>query len=951
MKAFIRPLFQHRFIRLASYIYLAYLLVCVLVISPLLTWGSGKLYQQQTGRTLEHGVVSFNPFTLAITARNLQDKNSDGSVFWSTDRLALNLSLLQSLSHLNYTLDSISIDNVYLHPQIVKNGKWNFEDILQHQKSLKPVDTKQPTQTGKPLALAINTIVLSSATLEFSDAQQSTAFHTRLENIRFSLNNFSTNNNQNQTYDLHAGKPESGEIILTGHLHTDNTQGELLLSNINLLPVWQYFKSDLNFTLEAAKLNGKSQFDLQWKDNFNWSIKQSELSLTNTKLRSGKKDARNAELSLAKLQLKNISAASRNQLVAIANAQLDGLQLGSWNQGADTGLARAFSLKNTTPANDTNKPWEFVINSFALNNGAIDWKAGELNNHQFKVRQLNLTANKIDSRSTTPASLKASATIDDTATISVDGGFNMTTLNGDFSSSLQAFPIETLKPLIAPYLKADIFTGQMATNAEWQIRNAELLQIISQGTVTNLKVGPLADAQEILTGNSLTWSDAQIKIGEQSIDVPLLEVSGLDSRLVITSEGKTNFETLLPVTVATPDAAQTTPAAEEKSWSFALHKFILEKSSFRFHDESLMPNFVAVVQNFGGTLTELSSDNNKPAQFKFNGDVDGYAPVSLQGKTQPFLAQPQLDAQLNFENIDLGNFSGYSSTYAGWKIERGLLSANLHYRLNKGLIVGDNHIEMDQLQLGDRVENANTMDVPLRLALALITDANGVATLDINVSGNPNDPNFDMGKIVRAAFSNTLNKIIKSPFKLLANLVGSKEDLGYLPFNSGSPRLLATATRKLNALHEAMIKRPELRIELRGFYDQKTDYRGIQVEHIKPILLESGLSNADIKAKNEQWQDVVDEHYKKLDIEHDRNATADEKYERWLQTVVVTPEDLVNLAGARSLNAKQFLVQHLKLDSGRVLINSNLDCSDTEMCSRRIVKLELSDSNQTLIGP
>lgn len=383
MKAFIRPLFQHRFIRLASYTYLAYLLVCVLIISPLLTWGLGKLYQQQTGRNLEHGLVSLNPFNLAITAHNLQDNNPDGSLLWSTDRLTLNLSLLQSLAHLSYTLDEIAIDNLFLHPQIVKNGKWNFEDILQHQKTLASTATKPSTPAEKPIAVAINNIVLSSATFEFSDLQQSTAFHSRLENIQFTLNNFSTATNQNQTYNFHAGKTETGELKIAGQLHADNTQGELLLSNINLLPVWQYFKNDLNFTLEAAKLNGKSQFDLQWKDNFNWSIKQTELSLTNTKLRSGKKDARNAELSLAKLQVKNVSAASRNQLISIANVQLDGLQLGSWNQGGDTGLARAFALKNTTPSSDTSPPWEFAINTLTVNNAAVDWKAGELNNHPF----------------------------------------------------------------------------------------------------------------------------------------------------------------------------------------------------------------------------------------------------------------------------------------------------------------------------------------------------------------------------------------------------------------------------------------------------------------------------------------------------------------------------------------------------------------------------------------
>ncbi|MBN3586009.1 DUF748 domain-containing protein, partial [Algoriphagus aestuarii] len=93
--------------------------------------------------------------------------------------------------------------------------------------------------------------------------------------------------------------------------------------------------------------------------------------------------------------------------------------------------------------------------------------------------------------------------------------------------------------------------------------------------------------------------------------------------------------------------------------------------------------------HFSGELTGLSSDVKTSASFNFKGDVDGYAPVTLSGTTQPFLDDPKLDATLNFENMDLGGFSTYSSTYAGWRIDRGLLTANLHYRLAEGRILGD----------------------------------------------------------------------------------------------------------------------------------------------------------------------------------------------------------------------------------------------------------------------
>jgi hypothetical protein len=267
--------------------------------------------------------------------------------------------------------------------------------------------------------------------------------------------------------------------------------------------------------------------------------------------------------------------------------------------------------------------------------------------------------------------------------------------------------------------------------------------------------------------------------------------------------------------------------------------------------------------------------------------------------------------------------------------------------LREGRILGDNHIEMDQLLLGERVENTSAMDIPLRFALALLTDENGLATLDIGVSGNTNEPSFDIGKVIRQAVRNTLVKIVKSPFTLLAKLVGSKEDLGQLPFNSGSSQLLTTATRKLNALQQALNKRPELRIQLRGHYDQNTDRRGLQAAQIKQRLLEQGLNSNDIKTKNEQWEKAVADEYHQRNDKNDQSLSPEQMYEQLLQTVDVAPEALIQLAAQRSVNAKQFLVQQLKVDASRVLINSNLDCNEPGLCSRRIVKLDLSDLNQT----
>src|SRR5690606_20107305 len=111
------------------------------------------------------------------------------------------------------------------------------------------------------------------------------------------------------------------------------------------------------------------------------------------------------------------------------------------------------------------------------------------------------------------------------------------------------------------------------------------------------------------------------------------------------------------------------------------------------------------------------------------------------------------------------------------------------------------------LHLGDRIESENAPKLPLDLALALLRDRNGEISIELPLSGQLDDPQFNIATVGADAFFAVIRNVASSPFAALGNLVGAKsEELSQVAFQPGQFSLseeAKDALRKLaGALHE-----------------------------------------------------------------------------------------------------------------------------------------------------
>ncbi|MGL5320208.1 MAG: DUF748 domain-containing protein, partial [Aeromonas veronii] len=342
-----------------------------------------------------------------------------------------------------------------------------------------------------------------------------------------------------------------------------------------------------------------------------------------------------------------------------------------------------------------------------------------------------------------------------------------------------------------------------------------------------------------LTGLTYDGISQQMRIKDIALNKPF-------ARIEINEDGTTNLQQLLLPQPAAAKSIEAKAGSKAPDFRFTIDQLRTEQANLRFADRSLSQDFVADITSLSGQSRHISNIPGQRSDLAFNGKVDRYAPVTIRGGTNLLVANPILDIAVAFHNLELTTFTPYSGTYAGYAIDKGQLSMKLHYKLEGNRLEGDNDITIKKLQLGEKIKSDQAKDLPLGLAIALLSDANGVIQMNLKVKGDLDQPDFSIGNIFWDVLGNTLSKAITSPFSLLASLADGTEDLDELPFLPGDPDLTPTQQEKLVKLAQALKDRPKLSMNIRGKVNFNEERPILQRQKLERVLAKLTGNQADL---------------------------------------------------------------------------------------------------------
>jgi hypothetical protein len=190
------------------------------------------------------------------------------------------------------------------------------------------------------------------------------------------------------------------------------------------------------------------------------------------------------------------------------------------------------------------------------------------------------------------------------------------------------------------------------------------------------------------------------------------------------------------------------------------------------------------------------------------GEVDQFSPVSINGEVNVLSAALYTDLTMSFHNIELSIFNPYSGRFAGYDIAKGKLTTDMHYKVVDRKLDAQHHIVIDQLEFGEKTASKEAVSLPVKLAVALLKDRNGVIDLPLPITGSLDDPKFRLAPIIWKVLVNLLEKAVTAPFALLGSLFGSGPELQFIDFQPGSNELSTAESDKVKALVKALDQRP-----------------------------------------------------------------------------------------------------------------------------------------------
>ncbi len=779
--------------------------------------------------------ININPFLFKVSLKGLEIKKKTGGKFAAFDELFVDFET-SSLFKRAVTFDAIRLTGLYLDVDILKNGKFNFDDLIQSDEE---VEEPEPDDEDEdPFPLLISKLDIQRGEFVFDDFSVKTPFHTSIEPIDLAVKDFTTHLNSDSGYQFSAVFTEGGKIDWQGNVTITPMQsaGQIKLSGFRPLLIWKYIQDQVKFKFT----DGTYDLDARYTFSMTDGEPQLEINEGNYKLKNFKLSEKGVDkpvIDIPMVELDGINVSLANKQVSIKSVASQNAKIATWvNKDKNLNYQELFQPNDSGAANTTNaapkdddsdgEPWLIKIQNIVFKDYGVLFQDRSLaTTMSLDFSPLTLTLANFSSDLSGKLPFTIDGAVNKTGHLKVKGDLGLDPVSTDVDLDLK-LNLTDFQPYIDPVTKLEFGSGEanVKGKVDFKLDENSQPQLAFNGaaSIDEFVGQDKIEKNKLFNWNALRFDGIDFNLDPIVVDIKEVTADKAYVRFIINADGSTNISKVF--------AEDSQTAAVDKKESVNADKkaddgpdavvkidtVSIKGTSAMFADNSLKPKFSTGLTRLNGSIKGLSTDKKSRASVNLKGRADKTAPVRIKGKMNVFSPDGYTDISMDFKNLSLTSLTPYSGKFAGRKIEKGKMSVDLKYKLKSRKLNAENKIVLDQLTLGDEVDSPDAVSLPLSLAIALLKDSNGVINIDLPLKGSLDDPEFSIWGLVGDVLVNLLTKIVTSPFAALGGLVEGGEELGNVTFAAGQTDLTDDQKTKLNQVIEALGQRPTLNLEIEG---------------------------------------------------------------------------------------------------------------------------------------
>lgn len=897
----------------------------------------------------------------SVAVRDLALAERGGEPLLSWRRLDVALDGVEVLNG-RARLRSIALDGIQA--RIVRRADGSIAGAAMlaepiEQPAAEKTATEGKAATGKPFAFEVSEVKVSDGAVDFVD--EGARFTRRVAPIAVELKGLANRPDAVAKLSASLATDDGARVDVSGDVGIAPLKLALSgeLAALPLKDLQPYLRAFTTARVEGNLDAGARLWVEQSEPGISLKVEDARVEVGALRVRDGA--GGKAALDLTRLALAGGAVDAAQRTVTLGQIKVDGLRV-IVSRRADGSLDWARQMVEQKAAPDPSTaaaPWQLRLGELQVNGArieALDEAVEPAARLAASNIDLQLRDVSSDGRERSALTLRART---GGGTIGTRGWVRIAPLAANLNVDVRNVDVGALRPYIKQFANALLTSasvwakGKLALDTRKDPTRGEALQAAYDGSarVTNLALLDGGGENDLLRWQVLNIDTVKLRTGAEvpEIDLSTVQLSDFYARAILSPEGRLNLVDVFSPPEAQADTTAATspapPAAPPPADNAAPPRPVIRiagielvRGNVNFTDNFVKPNYTANLTDLGGTVAALASDTANPADVSIRGRVDSDAPVEITGKLNPLAPKLYLDIAASAQGVELPRLTPYSVKYAGYPITKGKLSMDVHYSVENDQLKADNHLFLDQLTFGERVDSPTATKLPVLFAVSLLKNTRGEIDINLPISGSLNDPQFSLGGIIVRVIVNLLTKAVTAPFSLLAAAFGGGEELGYLEFPAGSAALEAAQTKKLATLAKALADRPALRLEITGRVDPTIDTEPLRASRLEAKLRAAKLRElvragesvdpATVKFAAEERPALVARVYGEEKIPNKprnvlgiaKTIPTAEMEKLILATIPVAEADLRGLANERAAAARDRLEAEGKIARDRVFL-------------------------------